>query len=106
MKSVRFAAAVVLSFALAAPALADDPNDPAMRNAAARARDAAIIKRLNQAQLAQVRERDAGYAEGWAAYRRGPQVPAAEQARYEREMADWRHAVAACRSGDWRYCAR
>lgn len=50
-------------------ALADDPHDPAMRSAAARARDREIVRQLNLQELARVRERDARYAEGWRAWR-------------------------------------
>ena len=88
-----------------------------MRTAAARARDRAIIRRLNQEQLAHVRQRDARYAEGWQAYRerggnsqdyaqrrsdyqRARQRYAEDRRDYERQMAAWRRAVAACRAGD------
>jgi hypothetical protein len=98
------------------PAVADDPNDPSMRTAEARARDRAIIRRLNQEQLAHVRQRDARYAEGWRAYRsrgansedyaqrrsdyeRARQRYAEDQSQYQRQMAAWRRAVAACRAG-------
>lgn len=92
---------------LPSAAMADDPNDPTMRSAAARARDRAIIKRLNQEQLSHVRQRDAGYAEGWRAYRsRGADAEDYAQRRddYERKMAAWRRAVAACRAGDYSAC--
>ncbi|MFM6829006.1 MAG: hypothetical protein ACKOVA_01515, partial [Novosphingobium sp.] len=46
--------------AIAAPAMADDPLDPAMRSSAARARDKEVIRRLNLAEAARVQERDAG----------------------------------------------
>ena len=99
---------------------ADNPNDPSMRSAEARARDKAIIKRLNQEQLAHVRSRDARYAEGWRSYRNGGTVSqsdasdyAERRAHYQRgqrdyaearesyaqRMAAWRRAVAACKSG-------
>ena len=77
-----------------------------MRSAAARARDAAIIRRLNQEQLAFVQNRDAQYAQGWRAYREGPRVAPAQQAEYAREMVTWRHAVAQCRAGHYEYCMR
>jgi predicted acylesterase/phospholipase RssA len=94
---------------------ADDPNDPTMRSAAARARDKAIIRQLNLDELARVRKRDAGYAEGWRAAREGNaarsqdhQRAMADYARkrdqYERDMAAWRRAVAACRAGDYSAC--
>ena len=99
---------------LPAAAMADDPNDPTMRTAAARARDRAIIRRLNQEQLAHVRQRDAQYAHGWRAYRargansedyaRANQRYARDRSRYERQMAAWRRAVAACRAGDHSAC--
>jgi hypothetical protein len=103
---------------------ADDPRDPTM-NAAGRARDKAIIKRLNQEQLAHVRARDARYAEGWRSYRNGGTVSqrdasdyAERRAHYQRgqrdyaearesyaqRMAAWRRAVAACRAGDRSAC--
>lgn len=97
-------------------ALADDPNDPAMRDPRARARDKAIIRQLNRNELARVRARDARYAEGWREWRdqsgrRADHARAVERyehdrAQYERDMAAWRRAVAACRAGDYRYCER
>ncbi|MBC2663948.1 hypothetical protein H7F51_00290 [Novosphingobium flavum] len=117
----RFAGAVALALALVpVAAQADDPNDPTMRSAAARARDKAIIKRLNEEQLAYVRQRDAGYAEGWRAYREAQQGRqptrsgdrqadadyAEARADYQRRMAEWRHAVSACQSGRYEYCER
>lgn len=56
--------------ALAGAAMADDPHDPAMRSAAARARDHEQIRQMNLAQLRYVRQRDAQYAKGWRAYRK------------------------------------
>ncbi|HJT40595.1 MAG TPA: hypothetical protein VJ762_09725, partial [Sphingobium sp.] len=52
---------------LPSAALADDPHDPTMRNAAARARDRATIKRMNQQQLAYVRQRDARQMQSYRA---------------------------------------
>lgn len=90
---------------------ADNPNDPSMRTAEARAKDRAIIKRLNQEQLAHVRERDARYAQGWRNYRKGGTVSQRDQQHYAearqdyaRKMAAWRRAVAACRAGDHSAC--
>lgn len=48
---------------------ADDPRDPAMQTAQARARDRAIIRQLNQAELRKVRARDARQAKQWRAWR-------------------------------------
>ena len=111
------AAAAVLSAAcLSTPVLADDPNDPLMRDPRARARDREIIRQLNREEYARTRARDARYAEGWRAYRELPARRAEharamaqyerQRAQYERDMAEWRHAVAACRAGDYRYCDR
>ncbi|GAC1405578.1 MAG: hypothetical protein NVSMB69_04620 [Novosphingobium sp.] len=125
VKTISSAALVValLSGALVpSVARADDPNDPTMRSAAARARDHAMIRQLNLNELARTRARDARYAGGWEAYReaggsnRGARyVPEAEYAQasegyardrdqYERRMAEWRRAVAACRAGDYDAC--
>lgn len=105
------AACLVVS---ATPALADDPKDPDMQTAEARAADAAIIRQLNLEQAEYVRQRDARYAEGWQRTREYP----AEQSRYEQDMAryrddraeyearmaEWRRAVQLCREGRWQYC--
>ena len=119
--------AVIPGAFLSSAARADDPNDPTMRSAAARARDHAMIRQLNLNELARTRARDARYAGGWEAYRqvggsdprtsnRGAHyVPEAEYAQasegyahdreqYERRMAKWRRAVAACRAGDYDAC--
>lgn len=110
--------ALALAGALAPlPAMADDPNDPLLsRSAEARARDRAIIRKLNRDQLAYVRKRDARYAEGWRAYRQRGDRQAEyardmaeyrrKRANHERNMAEWRHAVKACRSGQYEYCDR
>lgn len=107
MKSHALRAAVMIGvLALAAPAHAEDPRDPAMAGSAARARDKAIIRQLNLAEAARVRERDAHYAQQSRASRQAASDYAASRARYERDMAAWRRAVAACRSGDHAACAR
>jgi hypothetical protein len=99
-------------------AWADDPHDPAMRSAAARARDRAMIRQLNLNEAARVRERDARYAQGWRAtaqtdrdyaeagddYSARSRSYARDRAQYERDMAAWRRAVAACRAGDYSAC--
>lgn len=94
MKPITLAGALALAAALLpAAALADDPHDPLLsRSAAARERDRQEIRRLNLNELAHVRKRDAGYAR--------------ERERYERDLADWRRAVAECRAGNHSACAR
>ncbi|WP_068074124.1 hypothetical protein [Novosphingobium lentum] len=103
-----------------AVAHADDPHDPAMRSAAARAHDRDVVRQLNRDELARTQARDARYAQGWSDWRdgRGEQGSrseyaeadrsqadyARERARYERDMASWRRAVAACRDGDYSAC--
>ena len=103
MKLKLFAGALALGcVTLSTAAYADDPNDPTMRSAAARARDKAIIRQLNLDQAAYVKARDARQAKGWAAYKSYP----AQRAAYERQMAEWRRAVRLCESGRYEYCAR
>lgn len=118
--------ALSLVVGMAAPVLADDPRDPTMTPEAI-ARDAATIRRMNRDQLDYVRQRDAGYAQGWrdydsargrrdvedegyAADRRDYDTARADYAeerrRYEREMREWREDVAACRAGYYEHCAR
>ncbi|WP_395390924.1 hypothetical protein WBP07_10180 [Novosphingobium sp. BL-8A] len=98
----------------AGPAHADDPSDPTMTPQAI-ARDRAIIRKLNQDQLASVRKRDAQYAEGWKAYkgqrgeeRGGDDSDARNYAearrQYDADLARWRRDVAACRAGDYSRC--
>jgi len=118
VKAGFFLSAALLATSLPSAARADDPNDPAMRSAAARARDRATIRQFNLQEGARVRERDAGYAEGWKAYAgsRGASPAQArryqrelsrydrERAQYERDLAAWRRAVAACRARDHAAC--
>lgn len=117
MKSNIVTGALALCAVLvSSAALADDPNDPLMKDPRARARDRAIIRQLNLNELAHVRARDARYAEGWRAYRALPARKAeharqvaryeAQRDQYERDMAAWRRAVAACRAGRYEYCDR
>lgn len=122
MFAARLAAAVLCAAVLSpAPVLADDPNDPEMQSKAARARDAELIRQLNRDMLAQVRERDARYAQGWqdyrdfpardaefkaamAAYARSNEAYARDRATYEARMSAWRKAVELCRAGRTEYC--
>lgn len=115
--SVLAPIALALSFgALTTSAMADDPRDPTMTPEAI-ARDRETIRRLNNEQLAYVRERDAQYAQGWRDYAaangrgsvdKSPSQRAYADARrdYERRLAEWRKDVAACRAGDYDRCAR
>ena len=118
MKPSLLAGALALAVTMsAAPVQADDPNDPAMRSAAARARDREAIRQLNIDQLAAVRARDAQYADGWRAYRdahgRGadttPRSRAARDAERRaddaRRRAEQRRAEALCEDGYREYCA-
>lgn len=102
MKFGSFACALAMSATLLpAAAHADDPRDPAMRSAAARARDSATIRRMNQDQLDYVRRRD---GRNWQNYRDARDTYADAHAEYRRKMAAWRRAVAACNAGRWEYC--
>lgn len=120
MRVKLFVCAAIVAAMIPAVAEADDPNDPAMRSATARAHDRAIIRQLNLQELARVRERDARYAEGWRAARIAHNSKAAnarsrtheramadyarDRAQYEQEMAEWRRAVSACRAGNYDAC--
>lgn len=118
MKFGLLMGAALIAAMLPGVALADDPNDPAMRSAAARARDREMIRQLNLAERAKVRLRDARNtqalrtgridADAYAARSRDHQRAMANYARgraqHEREMADWRATVAACRAGDYSAC--
>ncbi|MDP9055924.1 MAG: hypothetical protein M3N34_01130 [Pseudomonadota bacterium] len=123
MRVHRFICAGLLAAMLPAAALADDPNDPSMRDPAARAADKAMVRRLNLDQGAMVRERDARYAAESRASRRGIALAdqddyaeraqdhreamrsyARDRAQYEGQMAEWRRAVAACQAGDYSAC--
>lgn len=69
-----------------------------------------MIRQLNRDELARVQKRDANYAQGWRAYRDSgasgsdAREYANARADYQRQMADWRYAVAACRDGRVEYC--
>lgn len=102
--AVPIVCAILAAALMPGAALADDPRDPAMRSAAARARDKAIIRQLNLREAARVRERDARYASEAAASGRATARYARDRAQYERDMARWRRAVAACRAGDYAAC--
>ncbi|WP_340268448.1 hypothetical protein [Sphingobium mellinum] len=105
MKFGLFVCAAVMAAALLpAVAHADDPNDPSMRSAAARARDRATIKRMNQQQLAYVRQRDARMMENYHSANGDREGYQDARADYARRMAAWRRAVAACNAGRWEYC--
>lgn len=102
---------------------ADDPIDPAMRSADARARDREMTRQLNLDELERVRQREARYPKGTHAERLRDSDAANEEyaarsrdyeramarytdhrARYEQDKASWRRAVAACRAGDYSAC--
>ncbi len=70
MKSVLLSGAIALGlFLVSSAALADDPNDPSMRSAAARARDKEVIRQLNLAELRHVNARDARLSKQWREWR-------------------------------------
>jgi hypothetical protein len=124
MRPGAFICAAIVAAMVPAAASADDPRDPAMRNAAARARDSDLTRQLNLEVGARVRDRDArnmrglragrdsgGYeaaADNYAArsqdYERDMTDYNRSRAQYEHDMAAWRRAVAACREGDYSAC--
>ncbi|MGE3690946.1 MAG: hypothetical protein AB7F98_06160 [Novosphingobium sp.] len=83
-------------------------------------RDREIIRRMNQRELAKVRQRDAYYAARNRGVRAQQAAYARRRAAYEREMADyarqrrsynvrlsaWRRDVADCRAGVRSACRR
>lgn len=105
-KFSTFACALAMGAALLpAAALADDPRDPTMHNPAERAHDRAITRRINQAQLAYVRQRDDTSARAQrAVWTEHDGAYADARAEYARNIAAWRRAVAACNAGRWEYC--
>jgi hypothetical protein len=108
MKVNPFVCAAIVAALMPAVALADDPHDPTMRSAAARARDSAGTRQLNRQELARVRARDARNG-GWRSSGRNAAADAEyahDRAQYERQMAAWRRAVAACQAGDYSACDR
>lgn len=110
----------VLAAMMSAAAWADDPRDPAMRNADARARDSAVTRELNRQENARVLKRgvtwrvvreadrdevaDGDYAAAARDHERDMAAYRRDRARYESEMAEWRRAVAACDAGDYDAC--
>ncbi len=118
MKIKTLVCAAVAAAMIPAAALADDPRDPEMRSAAARARDRAMIRQLNLEEGARVRLRDARnvqvmragredgaqYAARSRDYDRARTDYARSRAQYEQDMAEWRRAVAACRAGYYAAC--
>lgn len=120
MKISPLICGAIVAAMVPAIALADDPRDPAMRNAAARARDSAITRELNRQENSRVLKRgvtwrvvrgagrdeadDGDYAAAVQDHERDMSEYRRSRARYEREMAAWRRAVAACDAGDYAAC--
>lgn len=120
MRVNPFICAAIVALMVPAGALADDPHDPTMRSAAARARDREMIRQLNREEGERVRRRDARnwrvmraggsdadgeeYAARSREHERAMANYARSRAQYQREMAEWRRAVAACRAGDYSAC--
>ena len=93
-----FGALSLCILATSAPAMADDPYDPAMRNRAE-------IRRLNHEQARYVRERDARLARSNQQSReRAAQKYDRSRAEHEARMAEWWRAVRLCRQGRYEYC--
>lgn len=116
MKIRALVTGVVAVAMMPVAAQADDPHDPAMRNAAARARDSEKTRELNRREnqrLVRTGVRwhvvrpgsaeetgDDGYAAAMRDHDRDMAQYRRDRARYDQEMAEWRRAVAACRAGD------
>lgn len=120
MKISPLICGAIVAVMVPAAALADDPRDPTMRNADARARDSAKTRELNRQENARVLKRgvswrvvrpsgryeggDDEYAAASRDHERDMAAYGRSRARYEREMAEWRRAVAACDAGDYAAC--
>ena len=120
MKISPLICGAIVAAMVPAAALADDPRDPTMRNADARARDSAKTRELNRQENSRVLKRgvtwrvvhggrsdeadDGDYAAASQDHERDIAEYRRSRARYEREMAEWRHAVAACDTGDYAAC--
>ncbi|WP_066807402.1 hypothetical protein [Sphingomonas asaccharolytica] len=120
MKISALICGAIVAATVPAAALADDPRDPAMRNAAARVRDSAATRELNRQENSRVLKRgvtwrvvrdgrsdeagDGDYAAASQDHERDMAEYRRSRARYEREMAEWRRAVAACDAGDYAAC--
>lgn len=116
MRVTPFFCAAIIGAMMPTVALADDPNDAAMRNAAARVHDREMTRQLNREEGARVRQRDARSTPRWRVagddehlarsrdHERAMADYARNRARYEQDMLRWRRAVAACRAGDYFAC--
>jgi len=121
MKVNPFICTAIVAALMPAAAMADDPRDPAMRNAAARARDSDATRQLNLQESAMVHHRDAPgrhvvradgsyevspseYPASAREYQRAMADYTRSRAQYERAMAEWHRAVAACEAGDYAAC--
>ena len=103
--SKRFICVAILAASISTAAFADDPRDPAMRNAEAHARDSEQTRQLNmQAAAANQGPRYHVVRAGGYEDDRDMDRYARSRAQYEREMAEWRRAVAACRAGYYDAC--
>ncbi|MBV1918316.1 MAG: hypothetical protein KUG65_09695 [Sphingomonadaceae bacterium] len=89
IRTIGLQATVLALAAGSTSALADDPLDPAMDEAAI-ARDREIIRKLNRDMLAQVQARDRAYAKGWKDYARAKTDPRYGPEHYERRLADFK----------------
>jgi hypothetical protein len=120
MKISPLICGAIVAAMVPAAALADDPRDPTMRNAEARARDSARTRELNRQENSRVLKRgvtwrvvrpsgreeagDDDYAVASRDHERDMAAYGRSRTRYEREMAAWRRAVAACDAGDYAAC--
>lgn len=120
MKISPLLCGAIVAAMVPAAALADDPRDPAMRNAEARARDSAKTRALNRQENARVLKRgvtwrvvpgggrdeaaDGDYAAAAQDHERDMADYRRSRARYERETVEWRRAVAECDAGNYAAC--
>jgi len=115
MRGKRLICVAIVAATIPTVAFADDPRDPAMRSAEAHARDSERTRQLNLEAAAADRGpryrvvrpggyEDADYAAASREHHRDMDRYARSRAQYQREMAEWRRAVAACRAGYYDAC--
>jgi hypothetical protein len=90
---MRLGMIVGAALLLAGPAWADNPHDPSMQRAEARARDRAMTRELNRREIAYVKHRDSAEASRGASNAAALADYARSRAQYERDLAAWRRAV-------------
>jgi len=96
-------ALLATSLVLPSQVMADDPLDPEMQTAEARARDAALIRQLNLDMLAIVTERDRHQSQGWRDYALFKEGKHPDQLAYNARYSHYQSELAAYEAGRARH---